>query len=250
MLELSLFDWLPLLIGIQIGPRIRIGGSIGKFGQNLKVGAGKLLKTVAPAASFIPGVGPLAAAGLAAAGTAMDTSKGRVGLGDIAGAGVKSYGVGRAAGLLSKIPGVGAIGEKLSGIPGVGRAGQILGGVRDKVSDVLPNLPDGMNSINDIPGYGRAKQMLTGGGGGEGGGMSVMDKILLGGTIAATAEDAMRRRGFEDRAIGHAEGSYNSRAPLRGRALAMLEKDVRPDHSGLFADPGNVYDTQKRSVAQ
>lgn len=253
MLELNAFDWLPFLIGIQIGPRIRVGGSVGKIGQQLKVGAGKVLKKVAPVATLIPGVGPLAAAGLAAAGTAMDTSKGRVGLGDLAGAGVKSYGLSRAAGLLTKVPGVSAIGKKLGGLPGVGRAGEFLRGARDRIGGALP---DGMNSINDIPGYDRAKQMVLGGGGGGGGegGMSMMDKILLGGTIAAGAEDALHRRGLQNRAEDYAVGSYESRSPLRSRALAMLEKDVRPDHTGMFVDPGNVYDTQRRlparSVAQ
>lgn len=80
--------------GIQIGPRIRVGGTLGKIGQDIKIGTGKVLSNpiVEGGLGFInPALGA-AAGGL---GRALDTSGGSVGIGDI----VKGAGIGGLAGM-------------------------------------------------------------------------------------------------------------------------------------------------------
>lgn len=85
---------------------------------------------------------------------------------------------------------------------------------------------------------------LLGGGGGEGegaGGMSLLDKLLMGGGVAVSAMDAKRNRDLENEAMDFSRDSYNSRAPIRARAMALLGDESKPDFSDIFADPGNAY---------
>ncbi len=63
---------------MRIGPKIRIGGTLGKIGQKLKEGVGKVEKAAAPFVSLIPGVSQLAAPILNASGNILDTSDGGI----------------------------------------------------------------------------------------------------------------------------------------------------------------------------
>jgi hypothetical protein len=101
--------------GIQIGPRIRVGGTLGKIGQKVKIGAGKVLANpvVDTALAFVPGVGPGVAAGARALGTALDTSHGSVGLGTIAKNGIEQYALNKAA---TSIPGMFGKGKSVTDI--------------------------------------------------------------------------------------------------------------------------------------
>lgn len=209
--------------GIQIGPRIRIGGTLGKIGQKVKIGAGKVAKIAAPVASFVnPGLGAI----LGAAGTALDTSKGGVGLGQIAMSGAMNYGLGKAVG---KIPGVGKLGSSIaSKIPGGGRVADLLG----KVGKMGGGLP----GVGGAEGGGGGWMDKLGGFLGEHG-----DQLLTAGALASSYGTEKANRELRERAMGYATGSYDQRAPLRAAGMAGALNPERPNLSGIFANPGNAY---------
>lgn len=219
--------------GIQIGPRIRVGGSIGKAAQKLKENVGKVAKTVAPLATIIPGVGPLAAAGIGALGTALDTSKGSVGLGNIALSGAKGY-VGAKAldGITGKLGSAVKVGSIADLLKGGGKDGQgNLGAIGDLAGGLLTG---GGTDGKGTAGYlGDLLGKATASGGGVGG-SSLLDTLLGAGGIAAATEDSMRRRGMEDEARKAITGSFAARAPLRERGMAMALNPGKPDLGGVF----------------
>lgn len=231
---------------MQFGPRIRVPGKIGQLGQKVKVGVGKVASTVAPVVSL---VNPALGAGMRMAGDALDTTDGKFNIGRAAVDAASTYGAGK---LLGKVPGMSQLGNKVKALPGVSRVTDMVHSVGAK----MPGLPDRMNSVNDIPGYGAVKNAMSNrtpasapGAGGGGEGMGLLDKILMGGSVAAATEDAMHRRQLSNKAQAYATGSYDARAPLRQKALASLTSQQKPDDSGLFADPGNVYDRPRRTLA-
>lgn len=237
---------------MQIGPKIRVGGTLGKIGQGLKEGVGKVAKTVAPIASFInPGLGAVLAAG----GTALDTSHGGVSLGKTLASGLGAYSMGKVAGpLVNKIPGVGGmlgkIGDTASHLPGAGMAGNLLGKLGVHTSAENGGIPQPPPQIV-LDGSGNVVPQ-QGGSGGLGGlfgginnaanqaGMSTMDKWLMGGQIlggvaggvgdylagqmnadAQKAQLAEQQRQFNTTGAAGI-GNQLSTMPLRDKATFML----------------------------
>lgn len=232
--------------GFQIGPRIRIGGSVGNAAQKLKEGTGKVLsnKYVGMGLSLVPGVGPGLAAAANMAGHAMDTSDGGINdwgdIGTMAKDAAMVYGGGKALGgvkslLGSKVP----IGEKLKGLVmrGGGSDGKGNWGVAGDLAGKLGG-DDGL--LDSLVGHG--KDIV----GGLGGGQGLVDKTLLAGAVAAAAADRQKQSQMIDEAKGYATKSYNDRAPLRTRALAAFADpssaaNKPADLSTIFSNPGSVY---------
>lgn len=88
----------------------------GKWAENVGRSVGNTAKTIAPALSIIPGVGPLAAAGIGALGSVA----GGHNMKSTLGTGLKTYALGSA---LNMVPGASTVGAKLgsglSKVPGV-----------------------------------------------------------------------------------------------------------------------------------
>ena len=129
--------------GIQIGPRIRVGGTLGHIGQQAKETLGKIDKKAAPFVAMIPGVGQIAAPIMNIAGNALDTSNGGgiKSLGDIGRVGLESAlmaGGGKLLSGLGKIPMVGSaihgIEGAVSSLPGV----SAVTSAAQKAGDVIP----------------------------------------------------------------------------------------------------------------
>jgi hypothetical protein len=227
--------------GIQLGPRVRIGGTIGKIGQQVKVAAGKIASN-----PFVEGIagatlGPGAAAAVGALGKALDTSHGSVGAGSIAGGGLQGYGAGKLGGIVKN-----GLNSVIGGAPTDGASGST------SIIDRLKGLVTG-GGADGTGNFGLAGDIggkLLGGGGGAGGpGGSFLDKALLAGSIASNAADRERQQGVQNRAIDYTTGSYDARAPLRARALASLSTDqAAPDLSSIFENPGNAYDRARRGM--
>lgn len=217
--------------GFQIGPRIRVGGTLGKIGQDIKETTGKVLSNpiVDGALTFIPGIGPVIAGAAGAAGKILDTTGGGLhgvgGVLDVAKGAASGFAAGKVAtGLKSTL-------DAASG-----------GSVLDKLKSILAS----GGSLKDA-----AAQLLGGGGdptGAGGGGTSFGDKLLLGGATAAATADKLRQQGMQDRGISYATGAYDEKAPLRSKAIGMLQNPNKPDLTSLFADAGNVYDQQRRGT--
>lgn len=282
--------------GIQIGPKIRIGGSVGKIGQNVKnavtkgatdvghavgkIADNKYAQMAAAAALTSTGVGAPAAAGIMAGmagGGKLLAPGGNIGDAALAAgkAGVASYGAGKlGSAVLGKVPGATRLGGALKNLPGVSTVGEIAGGISDKAKSLLPDWLGGLVSGGGSDGtgnwgalgdeLGRVKTRLgngespiaglggLGGGGGDGGGggTSWLDKLLMGGTVAAGAMDELDKRNLRNKATDYTTNSYDARAPLRARAMALLADDTPPDMTATFDDPGNVYAVQRRARAK
>jgi hypothetical protein len=132
---------------VQIGPRIRVGGTLGKAGQAVKAGVGKALsnKYVDVGLSLIPGVGPGLAAAANAAGHVLDTSGGGIhSLSDIGRIGLdagSTYGLSRLAGTAR-----GGLGSLLNGgasapPPPIPTDAPWLGGAAAEDAGALPGGP-------------------------------------------------------------------------------------------------------------
>lgn len=232
---------------MQIGPRLRVGGTLGHIGQQAKLGLGKIEQTAAPALGMIPGIGPLLAAGVAAHGRVLDTSHGSVGLGDIAGAGIKGGAMGALAGGLSHLPGIASHIPGVSSVEGwlgggagagaAGAAGQAAGGAAGGSLNDISNAAVG--SIGQAPSAGggflsSAARWLTGNGG----------KNALG--LAEGVNAAMMGRKanqLQNRALGTAQQAYAERAPLRQAGMQGMLHPQTPSLTPL-ADPGNPYAKQ------
>lgn len=249
--------------------KIRVGGSLGKLGDKVKRGAGKALSSplgkFAATALFGPAGGTIAGA----AGDVLDTSDGKFNIGRAAGRAALDYGVGKTAQLLGA--GAGKLGVKVS-VPQpiqnlAAKAGALGSQVGSKVAGMVPKPIQsmaidalksklGIASADDGPrqvDYGSpvvktgTPPMRGEGGTPPAGGTSWLDKLLAVGTVAAGTEDAIRRRGMENKAMQYAQQPYDARAPLRDRALKLLSTEQpKPDLSPIFSDPGNPYDVQRR----
>lgn len=196
---------------MQIGPRIRVGGTLGKIGQAAKVGLGKLDKAAAPFVAMIPGVGQIAAPIMNMAGTVLDTSHGGVSLGDLGRAGIQSagmYGAGKLlGGTISHIPGVSTLGAKISEIPGV----SALGGA-------LKNIP----GVDEIGGFlkGHAGDILTAAQG-----------------VQAYGQQ-QKANSLQNKGLGYATGAYDEKDALRKQALGELTNEQLPDLSSIYGPRG------------
>lgn len=232
------------------------------------------LKPVAPAigaiiGSAVPGVGTALGAGLGRtlSGLGNGESVGKAALGGVlAGGGASVLG-----GLASKVPGVSAISTRaksiLGAIPGLGGGGSsgsdvftddggspdqgILQNIKNEAGRVVGRLANGQSpiSVNGGDPTAGGGEATGGTGTGGGGGTSALDKLLLGGSVAAGAADALDRRNFRNKASQYVTESYDARAPMRARALELLKQDQPRDLSSIFANPGNVYDRQRRAQA-
>jgi hypothetical protein len=251
--------------GIQIGPRIRIGGSVGKVGQKIKIGAGKVLGNplVDTALAFVPGVGPGLAAGARGLGTALDTSNGSVGLGTIAKNTAMQYGIGKVA---TSIPGIVKAGASALGIGGGSSAGGASGGGADDSYDDGSSEGEGYNDGGSGGGGGgsslwdKAKGIFLGGGsdgkgnfgmlgdlagkagdvlGGAGGGL--LDKALLAASIADAAGQRKKKEDLQKEGLGYTKDAYSARQPLRQRGLELLQDEAPTNLSSIFSNPANQY---------
>ena len=234
--------------GFQIGPRIRVGGTLGKIGQNAKIGLGKLEKSVAPLAMFVPGVGPALAAGLEASGNIMDTSNGGLHLNNLPGVALKTAGMyagGKVAqGLEGKLAGT-SLGKSLLGKVGLGTKVPIgdagYGGVT-----MIPG-PGGSSfpMPSSVPGvtggsswWDKAKSVFSGGGSdgkgafgsvGDflgGGNPSGLDKVLLGAGIVDQALQRRKQQDLLNKGLQYETDAYDAKAPLRSSGLTALENGL------------------------
>jgi len=189
--------------GIQIGPRIRVGGTLGKIGQEVK-------EHVLPSVGALAGgaaLGPLGSlAGSAIEGAT--NGKGVMGqIGSDLGKGITNAGV---------IAGGQAL---LGGIPGLGGAGDVLSKIKSLASGV-----GGLGS-------------MLGGGGGSGGGFSLSDLIdpALGGAALLNASNLGKQStNYAKDAVNTANQSYDSRAPLRTAGVqGMLNPGAGINLGGL-----------------
>jgi hypothetical protein len=189
--------------GIQIGPRIRVGGTIGHIGQQLKLGVGKLAHNplVDAALSFVPGIGPLAAAAIAATGRAMDTSDGGVGLGDIVKSGAEGFGA-------AKLGGAVKTGLGMASAAGAANGGGLLNTAKSLVTGGGSDGQGSMGVVGDLAGKApgmvdKAMQRPASGG------PSTLDKLLMAASIADSAATSQHNRGLDNEALGLVRGLPN-----------------------------------------
>lgn len=238
------------------------GGFVGSLGG--------VLKTVAPFAGLIPGVGPFLGAGLAAGGsalggalhgdkfsllnTALAGGAGYLGgklnpFGSHAGSGLQAAsGLGNAT-----QSGAGAGQGALSQI---GNAG--IGALPESAYESFPGLPGGWTdagmSAGAMGGGGGGgnrsilDRILGGGGDGGGGGGGLLDKIFQYGVpILGGIGNAHRQHEADQmmqNAVAGANQEWASRQPLRDfsmQGILGLPSIRAPDLSSAFADPGNPY---------
>ena len=253
--------YLPLLLGFQIGPKIRVGGTLGHIGQQIKEGVGKVAKAAAPIVAFVPGVGQIAAPILEAGGNILDTSNGGIhNIGD----------VGRIAGesALLALPGATGLTSKLSGgATGLEGLKAELGNVFGGANNLLTKIP-GVQGLEDMVGGGGAAGGAAGeagptavstvqgaspsasGGiakklssifGSSPGGMSAADKALLIASIAEQAHEKQRQQDLMQKGLDYSEAAYNSTAPLREQGISSMLHPSYTDLSSIFSDPANRY---------
>ena len=212
-----------------------MGGTLGKIGQNFKIGLGKVEKAVAPAVGFIPGFGPIAAAALEANGNILDTSNGGINSwGDV---GNVAKGSAMAALPSAAGPLLGKLGSTVSSIPGV-----------QGIENAVGNIP-GVSSIGDA-----LKAAISGGSGGGGGVTGLLDflgqhkDLLLGGAQALNAANLQQKAGnYANQAVQSATEPWNQRAPLRAQGVtAMLNASQYNPYSRA---PGTPAPAQPKVTA-
>lgn len=194
--------------GLQIGPRIRIGGTVGKIGEKIK--------------GVLPGVGSMIGGSMIPGGNLVGSAiegatNGKGALNQI-GSDFKKGAINTAAILGGKA------------LLGAGGGGSLL----DKLKGIL-------GSGGDL--FGKLV-----GGGEDGGGSGLLDKALLAGTLASNVADKQRQEGFQTRAANYATDPFDAKSGIRSKALGMLNDDSTSDLSSIFSNPGNVYDRQKRGL--
>jgi hypothetical protein len=229
--------------GIQIGPRIRVGGSVGHFGEQLKQNLGQVAKIAAVPASFVnPGLGALLAVG----GRALHTNEGAAGVGDLVGAGLKNYATGKV--------GSAVLGGVKRALPAV--AGAIAGSGAGGGGGALPTTDvNGAGMIPGGPDFDPASGGASGGGGAlEGLGALLphakdgsIDWMQLGaGGLAAlqgyqSAQAAGRAGDLENQALAHANELWSAGAPLREQGMASILNPRRVPLGDVYRDPTNPF---------
>lgn len=233
---------------------------------------GKIGRQVAPFASLIPGVGPLAAAGLGAGGSLLE---GKGVKGAVTG-GLSGYGGSQLLGGLTGGGGITGIGASVAKQGGWKNAGVNLlksklgiaggaaaaGGGAPSSPDVINTdtryNPDGsIASQIGMPDHGLPPELqpTAGGAGGGGGGndgwlstglswlKSHPDLALAGGSAILGAKTHADSQKKQDKALASLQAEYDSRAPLRSMSLDMLTKpDPRlASLSKIFGGSGNPY---------
>lgn len=236
---------------------------------------GKIARQAAPFASLIPGVGPLAAAGLGAGGSLLE---GKGVKGAVTG-GLSGYGGSQLLGGLTGGGGITGIGAAVAkqggwknagmnvlksklGIAGGAAAASGGGGAPGASPDVIQTdtryNPDGsIASQIGMPDHGLPPELQPtagGAGGAPSGGSGWLstglnwlkehpDLALAGGSAILSAKTHADAQKAKDRAFAQLQGEYDSRAPLRSMSLDMLTKtDPRlAGISKLFQGSGNPY---------
>lgn len=233
---------------MQIGPRIRVGGTLGKIGQQAKIGVGKLAQPIGQAVSL---VNPALGTAISTAGDVLDTTDGKFSVGKAAKNAVFQYGVGKTGDLLRKIPGANRVLSPIQNLrdklpEGVREAGtsvahSVFGG--SSGDEKLPPVQIGHDAQgNPIynPGQGPDASSGQSGGGGFWNFLSKhKDDILDYGKAAEDIYGRYRRVKAEDKANKLAEQDYLARKPLRDASIAAFLDTSRPDLSSVFADPQN-----------
>ena len=229
--------------GWQIGPRIRVGGTLGKIGQDIKIGAGKIASnpiTQGVAGAFL---GPAAAAGIAGLGKVLDTSKGGLhgagGVLDLAKAGALGYGAGKVGQVVKGIGGQiakGGIGSIFSGGGADGKGN--LGAIGDLAGKIGGG---GLGGVLGLDGLGGSIGDFLGNGRG-GLDLGKIGLLGLGGLQMKNAADLQKQStGYATDALKGVQENYNSRAPLRAAGQGgMLNPQIMDlshllDHSGPYA---------------
>lgn len=199
---------------MQIGPRIRVGGTLGKIGQKAKIGVGKLAQPVGKVVSvFNPALGTA----ISTAGDILDTSDGKFNFGNAAKNAAIQYVGGKIVGKVA--PKIGGLFNK-----GAGAAGDI-------------GLPGG--DIASAAEPSRFRSLVSGAGKFLGGkdGFGVDDVLSLskglgdayGAYDTGKTVDAHRRLVSDE---------YNANAPLRDAARQMLLAEAQPmEPLNLRAEP-------------
>lgn len=238
--------------GIQIGPRIRVGGSVGHFGEQLKQQVGHAAQIAAVPVSFVnPGLG----AALAVGGRALHTNEGAAGIGDLVGAGVKNYATGKLGNLaLSGVKRALPLAGSLIGRAGGGGAGGAAADATDvSGAGMIPGGPD----FDPSSGGGNGAPDLLGSLGGllphgkDGG----IDWMQLGAAGLAglqgyqSAQAAGRAGDLEEQALAHANELWAAGAPLRERGMAGILNPTRTPLDDVYQDPTNPFVRKKATPA-
>lgn len=245
---------------MQIGPRIRVGGTLGKVGKVATLGlSGGGLTKVGHAigdAQNNPLVKGLEAAALTATGVGIPAAAGILGGAGLVGGAIRSGG--GLKGALTQ----GAQGALTGGAAGLVRPafGAVKSGLMSVGSKLLPGgMPSTgaaedafYNEANGVPGDTGSSNPLMSVGKNALSGMVPKNKdgsidygaLLKLGIGAGTAYEGYKsnQQATDDRkkALDLASAQYNANAPLRAQATAGLQQTQRPDLSPLFAD-GNPY---------
>ncbi len=194
---------------------------------------GNLLKNLAPAAAFIPGVGPLAAAAIGAGAGALGRGvQHGTNFGDIAKQGAQS---GAAAYGLDKVAGAASAGAKAGGILGGAKsaAGALpgalkpvpVGGGLEGILGAIPGLGGALGGVGDF---------LTGNNG--------LNALGIAQGLNA-AQLGQKSGNYAELAGANADRRWSSQAPLREKGIAGMLKPQPIDLSGLEAQrrQGNPF---------
>jgi hypothetical protein len=213
----------------------------GGFWGSVKSVGGDLLKYGAPVgAAFIPGIGPLAAAGIAAGG-------------NTAGRAIQGDPFSLKSALLSGAAGAG--GNMLLGGQGVGGIKGIPGRLGFGGGAAAPGAPG--TGTQSMPGA-MGGSAPAGAAGVPGAGFSLggaLDTVGRYGPLAIgalgayqTMQDQSNANELRERGIKMAEQDYAARAPFRMRAaeFAQRPEPTRQDLSSIFYDEGNPFNRVKR----
>lgn len=215
----------------QIGPRIRVGGTLGKIGQTLKE------KVLPSPASMLGGavLGPVGSLVGSAANGSIGSDFGK-GLANAA----AMVGPGALAGAAKAIPGVSALGSAVQSIPGVGA----IEGAAQGVGSALSSIP-GVQSVEQyLQQHGGLGSVLGGAAKDVGGFLTGNGgRNALG--LAEGVNAAMLEKKSEDyakNAMGTAQSSYDARSPLRAAGIqGMLQPNVPNLQPLAQSDTGNPY---------
>lgn len=231
---------------------------------------GKIARQAAPFASLIPGVGPIAAAGLGAGGSLLEGGglKGAIkgGLGGYVGSsGISGLtggkGIMGVTGAIAKQGGYKAAGVNLlKSKLGMGGGGDVPtpGASPDVINTDTRYNPDGsIASQIPIPDKGLPPELQPMSGGVPGGapdnggwlstGLSWLknhpDLALAGGSAILSAKTHADAQKQKDAALAQLQGEYDAKAPLRALGLSQL---TQPDPRlaklpALFSGSGNPY---------
>ena len=218
---------------------MRIGGSLGRFGNKLKRGAGKVLSN--PVGQLAAGLlfGPAGAAISGLAGDVLDTSDGKFDFSKAGRRAALTYGGGKVlqkfgGPLLRKVGGGDAVAEGADeAVQATGKSGlPFLRAGEGAVPETIGTM--GGTDLSRVADPSRFRRVTSGVGDFIG---KHKDSIIDYGAAAEGLYDRNRERGFQD----EARDDWRRRRALRDRSQALLLDEERPDLSGITADPNLRY---------